>query len=135
MLEEDPGLVNDLDPAEIPDVVDLGPEGFELAGILLFTGRDSVVRDAVFAYTGRVLGVLGEGARIHAPERVALIAAGLEALPADIIAKHYEQARRAIPKLERGPAAIARFAELHERLRAVYATAAAKGQSLLTFMV
>lgn len=135
MLEEDPDLVNDLAESEIPDLLDLGPEGFELDGILLFTGRDPAVRDAVFAQTGRDLGEVGEGVRVHTPERVAEIHAALSKLPPDVIARCFEPARRAMPRLATGPAAIARFAALHERLCATYAKAAANAQGMLTFLV
>jgi hypothetical protein len=136
MIEADTDLVSDLDEETVPDLLDLGPEGFELDAILLFTGRDKVVRDAVFAQTGRDLAEAGEGIRVHTPERVAEVHAALAKLPADTIARHYEAARRALgPKLTAGPAAIERFTQLFERLRAVYATANASGFGMLTFMV
>ena len=56
LLEEDPELVNELTEDAVPDMLDLGPSGFALDGILLFAGRSSEIRDAVFAQTGRVLG-------------------------------------------------------------------------------
>lgn len=135
LLEEDPELVHELTEAAVPDMVDLGPKGFELDGILLFAGRNATIRDAVFAQTGRELGEPGDGMRVHTAARVAEIHEALEALPADVIARHYEDARKAIPQLERGPAAIAQFTQLFEHLRKVYAKAAKSGHGMLTFMV
>ena len=135
MIEADTDLVSDLDEETVPDLLDLGPEGFELDAILLFTGRDKRVRDAVFAQTGRDLADEGEGIRVHTPERVAEVHAALAKLPADTVARHYEAARRALPRLAAGPAAIERFTQLFERLREVYAKANASGFGMLTFMV
>ena len=140
MLEADVELVNDLDEETVPDLLDLGTEGFELDAILLFAGRDGAVRDgavrdAVFAQTGRDLASKGEGIRVHTHARVAEIDAALAKLPADTIARHYDAARRALPKLRGGSAAIERLTQRFELLRAVYAEANAKGNGMLTFMV
>lgn len=135
MLEEDVELVNDLDEETVPDLVDLGAEGFDLDAILVFAGRNAAVRDAVFAQTGRDLADKGAGIRVHTHARVAEIDAALAKLPPDTIARHYEAARRALPKLQGGSATIARLTKRFERLRAVYAEANAKGHGMLTFMV
>jgi hypothetical protein len=135
LLEEDPGLVEDLNVDDVPGMIDLGPSGFGLDGILLFAGKNPVIRDAVFAHSGRELGEPGDTVRVHSPERVLEVHQALSALPPDVISRHYENARKAIPQLERGPAAIAQFAGLFEQLCEVYATAAESGHSMLTFLV
>ena len=135
LIEEDTDLVNDLDEEAVPDLLDLGTEGFGLDAILLFAGPDKTVRDAVFAQTGRDLGAQGEGIRVHAPERAAAVHTALARLPADTVAQHYESARKAVPQLPRGPEAVARYTLLFERLREVYAKANASGSGMLTFMV
>ena len=135
LLEEDPELVNELTEDAVPDMVDLGANGFALDGILLFAGKDSAIRDAVFAHSGRQLGDAGHSMRVHTAARVVEVHEALEALPEGVIARHYESARKAIPQLERGPAAIALFEQLFEQLRAVYADAAASGRGMLTFLV
>jgi hypothetical protein len=136
LIESDTGLVNDLDEETVPELLDLGTAGFELDAILLFVGRGKAVRDAVFAQTGRDLGEAGEGIRVHTAERVAEVHAALAALPDDTVARHYEAARGALgPRLPAGPAAVRRFTDLFERLRAVYASASARGSGMLTFMV
>ncbi len=135
LLEEDLELVHELTEDAVPDMLDLGPSGFALDGILLFAGRSAAVRDAVFAQTGRVLGEPADSMRVHTAARVLEVHEALSALPADVIERHYEDARRAIPTLERGPASIARFTELFARLRAVYAAAAKSGHGMLTFLV
>jgi hypothetical protein len=135
LLEADPELVHELTEDAVPDMVDLGSHGFALDGILLFAGRKSAVRDAVFAHTGRELGEPGDSVRVHTGARVVEVHEALQALPADVIARHYEDARKAIPQLERGLAAIARFDQLFEQLRSVYAKAAKSGHGMLTFLV
>lgn len=135
LIEADTDLVNDLEEGSVPDLLDLGEDGFYLDAILLFAGRDKAVRDAVFAQTGRDLAGQGEGIRVHTPERVAEVHAALAKLPADTVARHYEDARKAVPRLPRGPAAVERFASLFERLREVYAKASASESGMLTFMV
>jgi hypothetical protein len=67
--------------------------------------------------------------------RVVEVHEALSGLPPDEIARHYEDARKAIPRLEGGPAAIARFTQLLEKLRELYATAAESGHGMLTFLV
>ncbi|HSO33449.1 MAG TPA: DUF1877 family protein [Labilithrix sp.] len=135
MIEADTDLVNDLEEGSVPDLLDLGAEGFYLDAILLFAGRDNAVRDAVFAQTGRDLAGAGEGIRVHTAERAAEVHAALEKLPADTIARHYEDARKAVPRLPRGPEAVERYTGLFERLREVYAKASASKSGMLTFMV
>jgi hypothetical protein len=135
LLEEHPKLVHELTEDAVPDMVDLGSNGFALDGILLFAERNSAIRDAVFAQTGRRLGEPGDSMRVHTAARVVEVHDALNALPADVIARHYEDARKAIPQLERGPASIARFTQLFEQLRAVYAKTATSGHGMLTFLV
>lgn len=135
LLEKDPELVYELTEDAVPDMVDLGPHGFALDGILLFTGRNSPVRDAVFAHTGRELGKPEDSVRVHSPERVVAVHEALSGLPSDVIARHYEDARKAIPQLERGPSSMARFSRLFEQLLAVYATAAENDHGMLTFLL
>ena len=136
MLEAEPELVNDLEEGAIPDLVDLGSEGFELDAILLFAGSDKAVRDAVFAQTGRDLAGEGEGVRVHTPARTAEIHAALAKLPDDTVSRHYDAARRAVgARLTGGSASIERYTLLFERLRAVYAKAKGKRSGMLTFMV
>jgi hypothetical protein len=136
ILEADPELVNELVEGDVPGVLDLGSEGFELDGILLFAARDKAIRDAVFAQTGRAIGDPNDGIRVHTAKRVLQIHQALSALPSDVIARHHEQARRAIGhRLRPGAESIARFTQLFERLRDVYIKAAAEGHGMLTFMV
>lgn len=139
LLEEDPELVNELTEDAVPDMLDLGADGFALDGILLFAGRSSsassAIRDAVFAHGGRQLGEPGHAARVHSPARVVEVHEALEALPEDAIARHYEEARKAIAQLEGGLASVTRFTHLFEELRAVYAAAASNGHGMLTFLV
>jgi hypothetical protein len=136
ILEAEPELVNELDDGAVPDLVDLGSEGFELDAILLFAGPDKAVRDAVFAQTGRDLAGVGEGIRVHTPKRTAEVHAALAKLPADTVARHYDAARRALGnRLGGGSASIDRFTLLFECLRGVYAKASSKRSGMLTFMV
>lgn len=136
LIETDTDLVNDLDEETVPELLDLGPAGFELDAILLFVGRGKLVRDAVFAQSGRELGEAGAGIRVHTAERVAEIHAALAALPDDTVARHFEAARGALgSRLPAGPDSVRRFTDLFERLRAVYAQASASGSGMLTFMV
>ncbi len=135
LIEEDPGLVEELTEDTVPGMLDLGPDGFALDGILLFAGRDPAVRDAVFAQSGRVLGEPADSIRVHTAARVAEISEALTRLPEDVIARHYEEARKAIPRLESGPASVARFTQLFERLREAYANAAGSGHGMVTFLV
>lgn len=151
MLEADPQLVSELTEEAVEDVLDLGSEGFDLDGILLFAGRTesaalagqagragrkSAIRNAVFAQSGRALGDESDGIRIHTARRVGEIHRALAALPHDVIEQHYEEARRAIgPRLRSGPEAMAWIEDLFVRLRALYAKAAERGQAMVTFMV
>lgn len=136
LLEEDPGLVSDLAEGVVPDVLDLGEDGFELDWILLFAARDSAIRDAVFAQTGRDLSEPAEGVRVHTPERVRAIHEALRALPDDIVSRNFEAARGVLGKrLKPGAKSVEHFRSLFERLRALYAKAAADGHGMLTFMV
>lgn len=122
----------DLDAESVPGLLDLGTDGFELAGILLFAGKDAV-RDAVFAQTGRDLGNESDGIRVHTPKRVKEIAKALTDLPDDTIQKHYESARRAMAgKLD--PSAVGKYADLFEQLRELYVAAATEDQGMLTYM-
>jgi hypothetical protein len=133
LLEEDPEMAFDLTSEEVPDLLDLGTEGFELAGILLFAGKDAV-RDAVFAQTGRDLGEVSDMIRVHSPERVTQIAEALVALPDDTVDRHYEAARRAMAG--RLPLdAKSHFGDLFEELRQLYVATSAAKQSMLTFMI
>lgn len=135
LLEDDPELVNELTEDAVPDMLDLGSDGFALDGILVFAGRSSTIRDAVFAHSGRQLGDPGSTARIHSPARVVEVHAALEALPEDVVVRHYDDARRAIAQLESGFASVTRLSQLFEELRAVYEGAAANGHGMLTFLV
>ncbi len=129
-------LVSELTEDAVPDMLDLGPDGFALDGILLFAGRSSPI-DAVFAQTGRALGEPETACASIPPSEVAEVGEALSALPDDVIARHYEDARKAIPKLERGPAQ--RWRALHGALRAatqkMYANAAEGGHGMVTFLV
>ena len=132
LLEEDPQIALELDEERVPGLLDLGTDGFELAGILLFAGKDAI-RDAVFAQTGRNLGDDSDGIRVHTPKRVKEIAKALTALADDTIARHYEAARRAMAgKLD--PAAVGRYSDLFEQLRELYVAAATEDQGMLTYM-
>lgn len=127
----------ELPDQDVPGLLALGTDGFELAGILLFAGttkaEKDVVRDAVFAHTGQILGDEGDGIRVHAPARVKEIARTLAALPDDTVAKHYESARRALAgKLPID--GVEHFTELFEDLRIFYAAASDERQSVLTLM-
>jgi len=135
LLEDHPELVNELTEDAVPDMLDLGADGFALDGILVFAGRSSAIRDAVFAHTGRQLGEPGNIARVHAPARVVEVHAALEALPEDVVAKHYEDARRAITQLESGFPSATQLSLMLEELRAIYERAAANGHGMLTFLV
>lgn len=135
LLEEDPELVNELTEDAVPDMLDLGPDGFALDGILVFAGRSSAIRDAVFAHGGHQLGEPGNTARVHSAARVVEIHEALEALPEDVIARHYEEAKRAVAQLESGFASLTHLTRLFEDLRAVYAKAAVDRQGMLTFLV
>ncbi len=136
LLEEDPALVDELTEDAVPDMLDLGSDGFALDGILVFAGRSSAIRDAVFAHGGRPLGDKGSStARIHTPARVVEVHGALESLPHDVVARNYENARRAIAQLENGFASVTRLAQLFGELRAVYEAAATNGHGMLTFLV
>lgn len=135
LLENDPELVNELTEDAVPDMLDLGPDGFALDGILVFAGRSSAIRDAVFAHGGRQLGEPGNTARVHSAERVVEIHEALEALPEDVIGRHYEHAKRAIAQLENEFASLAHLTRLFEELRAAYQAASANGHGMLTFLV